>query len=354
MISAHTDRPLIGTPVAVLDFETTGVDPTTCWPVQVAVVHTTIGDEGGELVYQSKVAIPDDVEIPAEATAVHGIRREDLVDAPSLEDVLLGHVLPALDGHLLCAYNLPYDYRVLHTACDRADIVPPRFGGLDPLVLVRRWRDRWAGNNLGEVAKLLGVELTGAHDAGADALATSRLIKPLLRECLKTWKASWGTDTFRKRAVAHNLRAFCEAQAETARVIEADMARWFIGKGKTWDGFPWHDLTGAPIPVDLDRRPADSTVCKGCGAEVLVHTRDDGHPVPLDPEPLEGLVPAPADGTLRDDLLGGRFVPLRLDDGRVVMTCLVARNHPLRPGDRWVSGRTNHWLTCSRQQRRTA
>src|SRR3972149_4178140 len=58
--------------IACIDFETTGPDPKTCEPVELAVVRF----EGGEVVSRYSTLIEPDAAIPPEATAIHGITDE--------------------------------------------------------------------------------------------------------------------------------------------------------------------------------------------------------------------------------------------------------------------------------------
>ncbi len=44
-VAAYADLPLYGLPVAVFDFETTGVDPRECKAVELAIVHCNLGKD---------------------------------------------------------------------------------------------------------------------------------------------------------------------------------------------------------------------------------------------------------------------------------------------------------------------
>ena len=61
-----TSQPLRGSRVAVVDVETTGVDPLTCHVVEVAVVHGTFGSDDVRVAYSTRVRPP--VSIPESAT----------------------------------------------------------------------------------------------------------------------------------------------------------------------------------------------------------------------------------------------------------------------------------------------
>ena len=51
-VAAYADLPLYGLPVAVFDFETTGVDPRECKAVELAIVHCNLGQDNAEVVFE--------------------------------------------------------------------------------------------------------------------------------------------------------------------------------------------------------------------------------------------------------------------------------------------------------------
>jgi len=170
-----SERALRGVPVAVLDFETTGPDPETAIPVQIAVVHCALGDDEPRVVY--KTLVNPGVPIPEGASAVHHIVDADVVDAPSWPEVLPS-LLAVLEGRVLAAYNLPYDWSILARGVRDADAGELPFGTLDPLVWAQVVHKYKAGKKLVDVAARFGIEVD-AHDAAGDALATA-LVMPLL------------------------------------------------------------------------------------------------------------------------------------------------------------------------------
>ncbi len=176
MIGPDSTRPLRGLPVAVLDFETTGVDPVRCHPVQVAVAVLELGETDPVVVYRSLIRPP--ISIPPGATEVHRITDADVADAPTMEQVapILRFLL---EERALCAYNLPYDWQILRRWCPD---VP--FGALDPCVWARTVDKYERSKRLEIVARRRGIKLD-AHDAGSDALATARLLPILLHELVR-------------------------------------------------------------------------------------------------------------------------------------------------------------------------
>lgn len=162
-----------------IDTETTGVDPINDRIVELAAVRF----ERGEVVRRMGMLVNPGIPIPPEASAIHGIRDEDVACAPSLaelQDRFLGHVRAA---QVLVGYNWPFDAAFLHTAFGDAWL--EAISGkpvIDALVVVRfddvgRF---WKGpgrHKLDAVAQQLGVEREGkSHRASSDCVVTCRVL----------------------------------------------------------------------------------------------------------------------------------------------------------------------------------
>ena len=72
-------------PWLVLDLETTGVPAAEHHPIEIGFVRVVDGVETAAATYRVRPPIP----IPEGASAVHGIRDEDVRDCPTLEDDIL-------------------------------------------------------------------------------------------------------------------------------------------------------------------------------------------------------------------------------------------------------------------------
>ncbi len=94
-------------PVAVVDFETTGLNAAVDRVVEVAVAHFS-GFDPPQVVFSSLVN--PDRPIDPRAQAVHGISDAAVAAAPFFGDVA-GHLLDCLRGRLISAYNA-------HSTCD--------------------------------------------------------------------------------------------------------------------------------------------------------------------------------------------------------------------------------------------
>lgn len=168
------------------DTETTGPDPATARLVTFALVQ--ISPEGERVTSRAGIVDPG-VEIPAEATAVHGIsteraRAEGARPAAALRTVAAAFYGAMMDRTPVCAYNAAYDLTVLdhevmrHTselgAAEAREIreIIHEIKVIDPYVLDKGADKRRKGSRrLADVAAHYGVEITDWHDADADALA---------------------------------------------------------------------------------------------------------------------------------------------------------------------------------------
>src|SRR3972149_5984466 len=96
--------------IACIDFETTGPDPKTCEPVELAVVRF----EGGEVVSRYSTLIEPDAAIPPEATAIHGITDEMVRERGTAASMAWADAQHLLRGAIPCAYHAPFDRTILH------------------------------------------------------------------------------------------------------------------------------------------------------------------------------------------------------------------------------------------------
>lgn len=177
--SGHwTDDVIVG-----LDVETTAVDPQ-----QARLVTACVAACGATGVATAQWVIDAGVEIPEEATAVHGVsteqaRRDGQPIAVALPE-LLGVLESCLaDGAPLAVFNARYDLTVLAREAERLGVVPlgdrVALRVIDPLVL-DKWLDRYRSGprTLAAMCAHFGARLDrleGVHGASSDAIAAARL-----------------------------------------------------------------------------------------------------------------------------------------------------------------------------------
>ena len=165
------DTPWFNAPLIGFDTETTGVDVTTDRIISAAIV------DGSDV---STWLIDPGVDIPAEASAVHGMSTEYVREhgespAAALQQVTQTIVKAIEDGVPVVAYRANFDLSLLSFELDRHELEQPDWSRLcviDPFVLDKKC-DKWrrGKRTLSAVSDHYGVTLTDAHSAAADATA---------------------------------------------------------------------------------------------------------------------------------------------------------------------------------------
>jgi DNA polymerase III subunit epsilon len=197
--------------LAGFDTETTGRDPRTVRIVSAALVTS----DGAEKTF----LIDPGVEIPAEATAIHGITTEHAREHGAPPRQTLDEIADALATELragtpLVVFNAPYDLTLLEAELTRNGLTPlasraPVAPVIDPLVIDRQMdKFRKGARTLEAQCQFYGVTITRAHDAAADALAAMNLAQVIgasypavgtldavrLHEAQARWKADQEAD----------------------------------------------------------------------------------------------------------------------------------------------------------------
>ncbi len=173
MIAPQT--PIEDVPLAVVDVETTGLDPQAGDRVcEIAVLRVDPGEAPRLWVSLVNPERP----IGAGAQAVNGIADDDVADAP-LFGTLIAEINAGLDGAVLVAHNVPFDVGFLRAEYRRAGRRFPTVPTLDTLELARRCF-RFRRNGLGAVARQLGVSVRGLHRAEGDVWATYHVLQCMI------------------------------------------------------------------------------------------------------------------------------------------------------------------------------
>lgn len=157
-------------PLAYLDLETTSVNPH-----EARIVTACVGRVDVERIMF--LADPG-IEIPAQATAVHGITTDQARNGMPHERVvasLIGEMRSAwAAGYIVAAFNACYDLTVLHTQSGGEFTVDGPV--VDPFVIDRALDPyRRGSRKLADVCAHYGVRFDAAHEAASDALAAARL-----------------------------------------------------------------------------------------------------------------------------------------------------------------------------------
>ncbi|MFF6781377.1 exonuclease domain-containing protein [Streptomyces sp. NPDC012510] len=169
--------------LAGFDTETTGVDVETDRIVTACIVEV-----GGQLPpAPSNWLLNPNVDIPEQATAVHGIstemaKNEGQDAAEGIAQIVAALAQVVLAGTPLVVMNAPFDLTLLDREARRygvqplTDIVGADLRVLDPRVLDKRVDPYRRGKRtLTDLCAHYQVKLDGAHAADADAIAACRV-----------------------------------------------------------------------------------------------------------------------------------------------------------------------------------
>jgi DNA polymerase III epsilon subunit-like protein len=164
------DLPLATTPVAVVDFETTGFSPTAgCRVVEVAIARVDPGAKP-RVILDSLVNPLG----PVHATSIHGISDADVVDAPTFSD-LADEIVAATHDAVVASFNASFDMRFWEAEFLRANAAteiqtPPHVC----LMYMRPLLGLGKRCDLSTACSEIGL-IAGAHQASDDAIASAYL-----------------------------------------------------------------------------------------------------------------------------------------------------------------------------------
>ena len=189
-------------------------------------------------VHKQEWLLDPEIEIPAEATEIHGITTEMARTAGRPAAECVHEIRKALweasaAGATVIVYNAPFDLSLLDRELARHDLIgigpigpigpgAPLGPVVDPLCLDKKFdRYRRGSRKLVDVARLYGIELSelDAHGAAADALASARVAWKLARVYPQIGAAS-----------VEDLHA---AQVGWYREQAQGLAEYFAKQGKT-------------------------------------------------------------------------------------------------------------------------
>lgn len=221
-------------PRATFDLETTGVDPRTARIVTASLV--LVSPDGDVLRAGEWLADPG-VEIPEQASAIHGITTEYARQHGKPGQQVAYEVAMALgglfaDGVPVIAFNAAYDFSVLHFELARYGYPPLVCSPvLDPLVINKHVHKFKKGKRTLEVlASEYSVELENAHTSKDDALAAERLLTAM---------------SFEYDEIEQSATALHEQQITWAAEQAAELQEYFNRIGKQ------ADVSGAwPVRTD--------------------------------------------------------------------------------------------------------
>lgn len=161
------DQKIAETPIAVIDFETTGLTPGYDRVVEVSVVRIEPGQEP-TLVFDTLV----NPLRPMSGTEIHGIADQHVELAPRFSQIA-GELVEATKGCVIAAYNIYFDVKFLQFELSNSGLrhAPPYLC----LMYLRPLLGLGKRCKLDEACQLYGIEFGSSHVAAHDALAAGRL-----------------------------------------------------------------------------------------------------------------------------------------------------------------------------------
>jgi DNA polymerase-3 subunit epsilon len=213
--------------LAGFDTETTGVDVETDRIVTACIVE--VGGKTPPLT--ANWLINPGVDIPEQASAVHGITNEKAKAegqdaAEAIAELVAGLTQVVLAGTPLVIMNAPFDLTILVREARRygvqplSDVVGDELRVVDPRVIDKRLdMYRRGKRTLTDLCRHYGVKLDGAHSADADAIATCRV--------------AWRLGNVFPRLAEMSLPELHKTQAEWHAAWAADFQAHLRGKGET-------------------------------------------------------------------------------------------------------------------------
>lgn len=235
MLRWHIDRPLVS-----LDIEATGPNPSTDRIIELGLV--CVEPDGAQT--EQRWLINPGRPIPADATAVHGIRDEDVADAPRFDTVALA-IAEALHGADLVGFNLrAFDVPLLRLEFERTGLDWPCEGAriIDVFALYRTRETRTLSD---AVRFYLGRDHAGAHGAVPDAKATLEVLRAQLARYADLpsdvqaldvvtggRRPDWATECGRLRFDAAGAVTVAFGKLSGTRLADCDRSwlRWVLSK----------------------------------------------------------------------------------------------------------------------------
>lgn len=178
---SDTQKSLAQVSFAVVDLETTGINPTTDRIIQMAAI---VIDGTGRVIesFDTIVKPENPEEYTHGAEHIHGISQVQVADGMPLR-VALTHLATITHGKHFTAHNALFDIGFLHAESERVGFNYTISQFIDTLHLARRTdADRTRKHSLEALCAHYGIERERQHEAKADATATAELLIRLMAD----------------------------------------------------------------------------------------------------------------------------------------------------------------------------
>lgn len=202
--------------ILVMDSETTGL----VHPIYICEIAWCEIDEELDIISEYSTLVDPGVPIPCGASAVHGIRDEDVIGAPRAEDVDWPEGEIIFIGH-----NTPYDYPLISPYMN---IV----GCIDTLKLARRLMPGPESYALGALSCYCGLPRQLNHRAHADVRDTLGLLDWMMRAFSMDLQQMYDESNTLKRL---DKMPFGKHKGLQMELVPYDYIQWLVNSGGTLD-----------------------------------------------------------------------------------------------------------------------
>lgn len=171
-------RPIpLDAPAVVFDLETTGFSAKKCRIIEIGAVKI----ENGEIIDRFSSFVNPEMKLPYRIEELTGILNQDLLKAPTIEQVL-PEFLSFISGAYLVAHNADFDVSfILENMKQLFPDRPTDFTYVDTVAVSRALLPKLSHFKLDQVAKELDVELVHHHRAVDDAECTAKIWIKLMK-----------------------------------------------------------------------------------------------------------------------------------------------------------------------------
>ncbi|MGE0034123.1 MAG: DUF294 nucleotidyltransferase-like domain-containing protein [Xanthobacteraceae bacterium] len=254
--------PLIALDAAVIDTETTGLDPAKARIVEIAAVRLVAGRLAPEQTFRRLVQ--PGVPIPPSASAVHQIDDAMVADAPAFAEVW-PEVTAFLGDTVLIGHSLGFDLAAFKQECARAGLAFHAPRSLDTQLLAQVAAPNLAGYTIEQLANWLGVTVAGRHSALGDAMTTALIFVALVPKLRERGIRTLGEAMQACRALTDVLDRQHQAGWVEAAAFEASAERMF-----RVDSYPYRHRVR-----DVMRSPPRYVVPSATVAEALARLMEE-------------------------------------------------------------------------------
>ncbi len=169
-------QPVEQTRFVIVDLETTGLNAY----AGDSIVSVAMAEYSGLAATgrQFVSLVNPERAIPQTATAIHGIRDADVVNAPRFSD-LVDQIEAFLRGAVMVGHHIGFDLRFLNMSLRDAGHRPLVNPVVDTMVLFLEYTQQLGHYTLDEVARQLSIDAAGRHSAAGDVRMTGEIFRRL-------------------------------------------------------------------------------------------------------------------------------------------------------------------------------